>query len=109
LIRKILIAPFVFLIYLYKWLISPLLPTTCRHYPSCSQYSLEALKYHGLIRGGVMSINRIVRCNPWGTSGYDPVPRVRIKKFRFRKYGYENSLEFPSSDLMEDKPEEYIE
>jgi len=56
-----------------------------------------------------MSINRIVRCNPWGTSGYDPVPRVRIKKFRFRKYGYENSLEFPSSDLMEDKPEEYIE
>ena len=55
-----------------------------------------------------MSINRIVRCNPWGTSGYDPVPRARTRKINFRKYGYEKGVEFPSSDLMEDKPAEYI-
>jgi putative membrane protein insertion efficiency factor len=103
-IRKILIAPFIFLINLYKLLISPLLPTTCRHYPTCSQYAIQALKYHGLLRGGLMATDRILRCNPWGTSGYDPVPRVRVKKMNIRKYGFDDQQKPEYSKLMEDKP-----
>jgi putative membrane protein insertion efficiency factor len=105
-IRKILISPFILLIKLYKWMISPLLPTTCRHYPTCSQYSIEALKYHGLFRGGIMAADRILRCNPWGTSGYDPVPRYRIKKVNLKKYGTDQSNKPEYSDLMADKPAE---
>lgn len=72
--RKILIFPFVLLIRGYQLLISPLLPSTCRYDPTCSHYSLEALQKHGLLRGGWLAIKRIGSCNPWGGSGYDPVP-----------------------------------
>ena len=72
--RKILILPFVLLIRGYQLLISPLLPSTCRYDPTCSHYSLEALQKHGLLRGGWLAIKRIGSCNPWGGSGYDPVP-----------------------------------
>lgn len=72
--RKILIFPFVLLIKGYQLLISPLLPSTCRYDPTCSHYSLEALQKHGLLRGGWLAIKRIGSCNPWGGSGYDPVP-----------------------------------
>ncbi|WP_036379512.1 membrane protein insertion efficiency factor YidD [Muricauda sp. MAR_2010_75] len=73
-LKKILIAPFVFLVRGYQLLISPYLPATCRYTPTCSAYTLEALKKHGLFKGGWLSIKRIVSCNPWGGSGYDPVP-----------------------------------
>lgn len=55
-------------------LISPLLPNSCRFVPTCSAYAIEALKTHGPIIGLLLTIRRIVRCNPWGGSGFDPVP-----------------------------------
>jgi putative membrane protein insertion efficiency factor len=58
----------------YKYSISPLLPNSCRHIPTCSEYAMEALKVHGIFRGSILGIWRILRCNPWGTHGYDPVP-----------------------------------
>lgn len=71
---QILIAPFIFLIRVYQLAISPLLPSVCRYTPTCSQYTLEALKKHGLIYGGWLGAKRILSCNPWGGKGYDPVP-----------------------------------
>ena len=62
------------LIRAYQLLISPLLGPRCRHLPSCSEYTAQAIALHGPVRGGWMGLRRIVRCNPWGTSGYDPVP-----------------------------------
>jgi len=68
-------------IHFYRYVISPLTPASCRHYPTCSAYSLEALKQFGLIKGGALSVNRISRCHPWGTSGYDPVPKIIVQVF----------------------------
>ncbi len=62
------------LIRAYQLLIAPVLGPRCRHLPSCSEYTSEAIALHGPVRGGWMGLCRIVRCNPWGTSGYDPVP-----------------------------------
>lgn len=71
-------AAFVFLltipIKLYQWLISPALPRTCRYYPTCSEYAIEALRIHGPIKGLIMGTRRILSCHPWGGHGYDPVP-----------------------------------
>ena len=67
-------ALFIVLIKGYQGLISPLLPPSCRFSPSCSHYGIQALQKHGLIRGTYLTINRILRCNPWSKGGYDPVP-----------------------------------
>ena len=73
--RKVIISPFVFLIRFYQVCLSPLKGAgSCRFTPTCSQYALEAFKKHGLIKGFYLSIKRIIRCHPWGGSGYDPVP-----------------------------------
>jgi len=61
-------------VYVYRICISPLIPPRCRYIPSCSQYTIEAVKKHGAVRGGWFAIKRISRCHPWGGSGYDPVP-----------------------------------
>ena len=61
----------------YRFALSPFLPATCRHLPTCSEYALDALETHGAIRGGLMAIRRISRCHPWGSSGFDPVPPRR--------------------------------
>jgi putative membrane protein insertion efficiency factor len=66
-------------IHFYRYAISPLLPASCRHVPTCSEYSLQALKQHGIITGTVLAANRISRCHPWGTNGYDPVPKIIVK------------------------------
>lgn len=58
----------------YRLFISPLLAPRCRHLPTCSEYALEALRLHGPWRGLTLSAQRLLRCQPWGTSGYDPVP-----------------------------------
>jgi putative membrane protein insertion efficiency factor len=79
-LKKILIAPFVFLVRIYQILISPLTPATCRYQPTCSQYTVEALKTHGIFYGGKLAIKRIFSCHPWGGSGYDPVPEKKVKK-----------------------------
>ncbi|MGQ9842397.1 MAG: membrane protein insertion efficiency factor YidD [Spirochaetota bacterium] len=62
------------LIKLYKYVISPVLPNACRFYPTCSQYAIEALTKHGLLKGGFLAIKRILRCHPFCDGGYDPVP-----------------------------------
>lgn len=72
--KKIIIFPFVFLIRFYQVAISPLKPATCRFQPTCSQYSVEALQKHGIIKGSILAFKRITSCHPWGKSGYDPVP-----------------------------------
>ena len=58
----------------YRSCISPLTPPSCRFTPTCSQYALEALRRHGAIKGSWLAIKRLLRCHPWGGSGYDPVP-----------------------------------
>lgn len=72
--RKILTLPFILLINLYQFLISPILPNSCRFNPTCSVYAKEAFLRHGLFKGLWLSIKRIMRCHPWGGSGNDPVP-----------------------------------
>jgi uncharacterized protein len=69
-LRAVLILP----IRLYQWTISPLLGVNCRYAPSCSAYAIEAIEAHGAVRGGWLGLRRILRCHPWGGSGYDPVP-----------------------------------
>ena len=59
---------------LYKRFLSPLLPTSCRFTPSCSRYTVEAIQRHGAFRGTLLGVWRILRCNPFGKGGYDPVP-----------------------------------
>ncbi len=58
----------------YQWFIRPILPMSCRYWPSCSEYALEAVQRHGPWRGSALSLWRLLRCNPWGGSGIDPVP-----------------------------------
>ena len=65
---------FIYLVRFYQLAISPLKPPTCRYTPTCSQYAIEALQKHGLLKGGWLAIKRIGSCHPWGGSGYDPVP-----------------------------------
>ena len=69
-LRQIAILPIRF----YQWVISPLLPPSCRYRPTCSEYAAEALATHGLMTGGWLTAKRLLRCHPWGGSGYDPVP-----------------------------------
>ncbi len=63
------------LIKFYQLVVSPVIGPSCRHYPTCSQYSIESVKTHGLIRGLYLAFKRILRCRPGGTDGYDPVPK----------------------------------
>src|ERR1044072_1208466 len=70
-LKKLFILPIRF----YQIAISPLLGTHCRHTPSCSQYAIEAIREWGVIKGIWLGTKRIGRCHPWGTSGYDPVPK----------------------------------
>jgi len=69
-ILKILVIS---LIKFYQKAISPSLPRTCRFYPTCSNYSVEAIEKYGVLKGGIMSLWRILRCNPFSKGGYDPV------------------------------------
>lgn len=66
--------PFLWLIRGYQKFISPMLPPSCRFHPTCSEYGYEAIQKHGLVKGGGLAIWRVLRCNPWGKGGLDPVP-----------------------------------
>ena len=65
---------FIFLIRVYKGVISPLLPARCRYTPTCSEYGLQTIQKHGPFKGGWLTLKRIVSCHPWGGHGHDPVP-----------------------------------
>ncbi len=71
---KLLAYPFMILIRGYQMFVSPMLPSTCRFIPTCSEYSLQALRKYGILKGGWLSIKRVARCHPWGGHGHDPVP-----------------------------------
>jgi len=75
--KRILIAPFLGLIWFYQKAISPYIPPSCRYKPTCSHYAKEALQTHGLAKGGALAIKRIFSCHPWGGQGYDPVPPAK--------------------------------
>ena len=64
----------------YQILIRPLLPSTCRFVPSCSEYARDVLVEHGLLGGAWLGVRRIVRCHPWNPGGYDPPPAGRLSK-----------------------------
>jgi putative membrane protein insertion efficiency factor len=76
-IKSIVAFPFIFLIKVYQWIISPILPNSCRYTPTCSVYAIEAIKVHGIFKGLWFGGKRILSCHPWGKSGYDPVPEKR--------------------------------
>lgn len=64
----------------YRLCISPMLPPSCRYTPTCSQYAIEAVRVHGVLRGTALALKRILRCHPWGGAGYDPVPPPKQKQ-----------------------------
>ncbi len=87
-LRLILAAPFLVLVYLYRWLLSPALHLIlgplgggCRFQPTCSKYALISLKTHPLHRALWLITKRICRCNPWGGHGHDPVPDPKDMKW----------------------------
>lgn len=69
-IRRLMI----YMVRFYQLAISPMFPSCCRYTPTCSQYAIEAISKYGPLKGGWLALKRILRCNPWGGSGYDPVP-----------------------------------
>ena len=72
--KKILGKFFIFLIRIYQYTLSPYFGKSCRYAPTCSVYGVEAIKKHGPFKGGWLSLKRFLSCNPWGGSGYDPIP-----------------------------------
>ena len=79
-ISRAAVAALSFPIHLYRKFISPIKPRCCRFTPSCSQYALEALKEWGVFRGSALAVWRILRCNPCGGFGHDPVPKRQYKR-----------------------------
>jgi uncharacterized protein len=66
-------------VHVYRWTLKPLIGMECRHLPTCSEYALAAIDLNGAWRGLWLTLSRICRCNPWGTSGFDPAPDVRLE------------------------------
>jgi len=96
------VLPFLALVWLYKRLLSPLLPSACRYHPTCSEYAFEAIKQRGVFQGIIIGTLRILRCAPWGGHGYDPVaafrwPWERSQRTRNGKEDAQGNAE-PSSD-----------
>ncbi|MEG1555698.1 MAG: membrane protein insertion efficiency factor YidD [Bacteroidales bacterium] len=74
LVKKILTGFMIFLIRAYQCTLSPFIGRSCRYLPTCSNYGIQAIKKYGPFKGGWLALKRILSCNPWGGSGYDPVP-----------------------------------
>ncbi len=75
-VSKALAWPLIQMVRLYRLAISPWLGANCRFDPTCSNYAIEALQVHGILKGTWLAVKRIGRCHPWGGSGYDPVPDI---------------------------------
>ena len=84
-LKKALTFPFILLVRFYQVAISPYTASSCRFQPTCSHYTVEALKVHGLINGSWLAIKRIGSCHPFGRSGYDPVP-PKVSKVKYKQY-----------------------
>jgi len=89
-IRSFFVFLLIIPVKIYQWMISPLLPNSCRYDPTCSVYAVEALKTHGPLKGLALATRRILSCHPWGGHGYDPVPPKGTPLFRFKKYKQKN-------------------
>lgn len=75
-------------VHAYRWTVKPWLGWECRHLPTCSEYALEAIDLNGAWRGGWLTLARLCRCQPWGSSGYDPVPDIRQAKHPLAPWRY---------------------
>ena len=75
-LKKLFILP----IRIYQWTISPFLGSNCRHSPTCSAYAVEAIEEWGPLKGMWLGLKRISKCHPWGTQGFDPVPKKPVIK-----------------------------
>ena len=80
--KKIISQMLILLVKFYQKFISPICPGVCRYRPTCSQYMIEAINIHGPIKGVFLGVKRILRCHPWGGSGYDPVPQKKSNNKR---------------------------
>ena len=78
-LNKVATFPLLLLIRGYQLIISPLLGYNCRFMPTCSEYAMESLRSHGLIKGSYLTIKRIGKCHPWGSHGYDPIPTKKVE------------------------------
>ena len=78
-LNKVATFPLLVLIRGYQLIISPLLGSNCRFMPTCSEYAMESLRSHGLIRGCYLTIKRVGKCHPWGGHGYDPIPTKKVE------------------------------
>ena len=78
-IQNILSYPIIFLVKVYQWIISPILPQSCRFTPTCSAYMIEAIKVWGAFKGTWLGLKRISKCHPWGGCGHDPVPERAVE------------------------------
>ena len=78
-LNKVATFPLIILIRGYQLIISPLLGSNCRFMPTCSEYAMESLRSHGLIKGSYLTIKRIGKCHPWGSHGYDPIPTKKVE------------------------------
>jgi len=79
-LKKILSFPFIVLVRIYQYAISPLTPGSCRHQPTCSEYTVQAITIWGPLKGTWLGIKRLSKCHPWGTHGFDPVPQKKSAK-----------------------------
>lgn len=75
-------------VHIYRWTFKPLVGWRCRHLPTCSDYALEAIDRNGAWRGGWLTLSRLTRCRPGGTSGYDPVPDICCERHRLAPWRY---------------------
>lgn len=78
--NRLLSLPILALLWVYRTLVSPVLPRACRYYPSCSQYAQDAVRIHGPLVGASLALRRLLRCHPWAEGGPDPVPDARPRK-----------------------------
>ena len=78
-LNKVATFPLLLLIRGYQLIISPLLGSNCRFMPTCSDYAMESLRSHGLIKGIYLTVKRIGKCHPWGGHGYDPIPTKKVE------------------------------
>lgn len=90
-------------IHLYRFLLSPFIGNQCRFYPTCSHYGEDALKKHGAMKGIILIIWRLARCQPWGNHGIDPVPDKFLAAFKRAHYTDNKDKEPPHADAPQPK------
>ena len=102
-IRSLPVRTLVFCIELYRTYVSPLRLPTCRFYPTCSEYAVDALKTHGAIKGSLLALARLLKCAPWHSGGWDPVPERGSWRHRTRSDADQTSTEDIHSHVKVDE------